>query len=628
MRSHAIAAVGQPAPLEGSAEDAGGMDFLASAASWVTGVLGGGAAAPAATAPAPPRRMLPVTLVYATTTGTARRFAETLQKELFAMGLAGFWFRTQLVDAAGLSLDAVDALLDDAGGGALVVLLPTWTGGEPPAAAALLCGHVRDLATDFRVDKAAYAHLRFAVFALGSSAYEEGHHARAGRELDAHLRALSARPLVELGVGDDTDDMQREFTGWAERGLYPALCELYAAQCGSEGGDEEEEEEEEEEAEEAEEAGEQGSGRGGAGARAALGGGGGGCGPGAAGGGRASAATAASSLSSCASAAGVTAGSSSSCCGGSGGGGGGGGGQGACGCAANAAPVAGAAPASAWPVDRRTLRGQGVGYGDHGELTLRQWRKARRAEAAEKKAAADAAARAEARRVKAAAAVAAAAAAAVPSAPSAAAAVAATPVGAGADDGGVDLTEEDLENDRLLAEADLVDESSLSASAAAVAGAAAAAAAGAVAEGFDDSDDSDGGAPPPRRQGAAAASAPAASGGGAPGGSHAEGVGDLEDLGAALAASAQGAQDAAAVAAGTKPPPEMLTPAQRASLTKEGYQLIGSHSAVKLCRWTKAQLRGRGCVRAHVLRALRRGRVRRVLSASVAPSHPSRERST
>jgi len=38
----------------------------------------------------------------------------------------------------------------------------------------------------------------------------------------------------------------------------------------------------------------------------------------------------------------------------------------------------------------------------------------------------------------------------------------------------------------------------------------------------------------------------------------------------------------------------MLTPSQRRALTKEGYKLIGTHSAVKMCRWTKAQLRGRG----------------------------------
>jgi tRNA wybutosine-synthesizing protein 1 len=39
---------------------------------------------------------------------------------------------------------------------------------------------------------------------------------------------------------------------------------------------------------------------------------------------------------------------------------------------------------------------------------------------------------------------------------------------------------------------------------------------------------------------------------------------------------------------------EMVTKRHRAQLTKEGYKIIGSHSAVKLCRWTKHQLRGRG----------------------------------
>ncbi|KAL3505297.1 hypothetical protein ACH5RR_035138 [Cinchona calisaya] len=38
----------------------------------------------------------------------------------------------------------------------------------------------------------------------------------------------------------------------------------------------------------------------------------------------------------------------------------------------------------------------------------------------------------------------------------------------------------------------------------------------------------------------------------------------------------------------------MVTPVIRANLEKQGYKIIGSHSGVKLCRWTKSQLRGRG----------------------------------
>ncbi|CAK8531814.1 unnamed protein product [Lathyrus sativus] len=39
---------------------------------------------------------------------------------------------------------------------------------------------------------------------------------------------------------------------------------------------------------------------------------------------------------------------------------------------------------------------------------------------------------------------------------------------------------------------------------------------------------------------------------------------------------------------------EMVTPVIRENLVKQGYNIIGSHSGVKICRWTKSQLRGRG----------------------------------
>ncbi|RWS24741.1 S-adenosyl-L-methionine-dependent tRNA 4-demethylwyosine synthase-like protein [Leptotrombidium deliense] len=39
---------------------------------------------------------------------------------------------------------------------------------------------------------------------------------------------------------------------------------------------------------------------------------------------------------------------------------------------------------------------------------------------------------------------------------------------------------------------------------------------------------------------------------------------------------------------------QMITPKLREELTKQGYKLIGSHSGVKMCRWTKSMLRGRG----------------------------------
>jgi len=39
---------------------------------------------------------------------------------------------------------------------------------------------------------------------------------------------------------------------------------------------------------------------------------------------------------------------------------------------------------------------------------------------------------------------------------------------------------------------------------------------------------------------------------------------------------------------------DMLSGSQKQVLTKQGYKIVGTHSSVKMCRWTKAMLRGRG----------------------------------
>ncbi|CAL8466621.1 g6157 [Coccomyxa elongata] len=83
-------------------------------------------------------------------------------------------------------------------------------------------------------------------------------------------------------------------------------------------------------------------------------------------------------------------------------------------------------------------------------------------------------------------------------------------------------------------------------------------------------------------------------------------VADLEDLGGPARKNATGgrAADGAPSTSGreatisgadaTAGPKDMLTPQLRAALGKQGYKLVGSHSGVKLCRWTKSMLRGRG----------------------------------
>ncbi len=44
----------------------------------------------------------------------------------------------------------------------------------------------------------------------------------------------------------------------------------------------------------------------------------------------------------------------------------------------------------------------------------------------------------------------------------------------------------------------------------------------------------------------------------------------------------------------TLPKAQQLSPSQKTQLTKQGYRIIGNHSAVKICEWTKKMLRGDG----------------------------------
>jgi len=66
-----------------------------------------------------------------------------------------------------------------------------------------------------------------------------------------------------------------------------------------------------------------------------------------------------------------------------------------------------------------------------------------------------------------------------------------------------------------------------------------------------------------------------------------------------------GAINADASASASPEAPEMLNRMLRASLTKQGYKLVGSHSGVKLCRWTKSMLRGHGGCYKHAFYGIR-----------------------
>lgn len=89
------------------------------------------------------------------------------------------------------------------------------------------------------------------------------------------------------------------------------------------------------------------------------------------------------------------------------------------------------------------------------------------------------------------------------------------------------------------------------------------------------------------------------------GGSHDGPLLDIEDLGSAAVnpnAGSDSSSDSGVLihrkdedlVEKFKDHEEMIDDTLRATLTKQGYKLVGSHSGVKLCRWTKSMLRGQG----------------------------------
>ncbi len=438
---------------------------------------------------------LPVRVLYSTTTGTARRFAEQIRREAFAFNVSGFHFNVQVTDLADYN---AENLSDEK---LVVILMPTYSGGVPPPSGVDLVSHLRDLSTDFRVDRNMLQNLRFAVFGLGSREYVRSadgrdNWCRAASDVHDGLLELSASAICDLGKGDESSDMEGHFKAWLNQ-LWPALCELYSDECGDPAANRES-------------AGDIAANMTGSGAskqqKQQQAGSGGSCGSGCA------------------------------CSGGNKGSSGGGcqdeGGDSEC-CSSGGAT-------KEW-------------------LPIKEHRRQKRAaaEAAKREAALAAAL---------------------------AAAAASSSSSAADDAGGLDdYTEEDAINDRLLRESDTmiaameaVDRKKTAAAAAASASATA------VAE-FVDSDDEDDD-PAARKRKAAKPRATSGSG---------EALVDLEDMGSVIARAVEERkkeeEDSRAGAVR-----EMITPAQRKALTKEGYKIIGTHSAVKLCRWTKAQLRGRG----------------------------------
>ena len=164
--------------------------------------------------------MMPLRIIYATTTGTSKAYAEDLQREAFAMHVSGFHFDVDIVNVADYDFDNLEQET------MVLFLCPTWEGGAPPETAATFFMWLEDMVNDFRVSKTWLSSVRYAVFGLGSSVYaDRGNFGTASAKLDRMMAGLGAQCVAARGLGDDTQNMDAQFEAWRD-GLWPAACEF------------------------------------------------------------------------------------------------------------------------------------------------------------------------------------------------------------------------------------------------------------------------------------------------------------------------------------------------------------------------------------------------------------------
>lgn len=126
-----------------------------------------------------------ITILYATMTGNARDCAEKAESVLKKAGL----------DAQAHDLAQYDPrkLLEET---TVLLAVSTWGEGEPPDDGVNFYDYVKSLASP------ALANLRFAVFSLGDTSYEE--FCKCGKDFDTMFEACGGRRLLDR-VDNDVD---------------------------------------------------------------------------------------------------------------------------------------------------------------------------------------------------------------------------------------------------------------------------------------------------------------------------------------------------------------------------------------------------------------------------------------
>lgn len=140
---------------------------------------------------------------FATIQGTSKKLAGQFKSKAEAQGL-----KVKIVDLSSYDPEDLGAEKN------VAFIVPTYEDGKPPPAALWFFQWLGEAAVDERVGSAWANTLRFAVFGLGNSQYEE-HYNEVGKTLDKHLHAVGGHRVLPFCAGDeDNDTISDQFSLW------------------------------------------------------------------------------------------------------------------------------------------------------------------------------------------------------------------------------------------------------------------------------------------------------------------------------------------------------------------------------------------------------------------------------
>jgi tRNA wybutosine-synthesizing protein 1 len=147
-----------------------------------------------------------IMILYGSQTGTAKKLAQLVEQTTIEAGLPTYT----------MSLADYDTDLYACESRICVFIISTYTEGTPPDEAAWFYRWLSEIIFDFRVDKTYLSGLKYAVFGLGNSLYQD-HFNKVARHVNTWLAACSATRICPLGEGDVDQNLEETFQVWKKQ---------------------------------------------------------------------------------------------------------------------------------------------------------------------------------------------------------------------------------------------------------------------------------------------------------------------------------------------------------------------------------------------------------------------------